>query len=81
MLCASRSYSSLNTTAIDWHVGKLLPSREFFAIDTINYVQADGDELDWIFDNISGIPFNKSNVQCWFGDDAKFIFSSLPRTY
>jgi hypothetical protein len=45
----------------------------------VHSVQADGDELEWVMRNITGIPFNKGRVQLWHGDFAKFIYNSLPR--
>ena len=36
-------------------------------------VQADGDELEAIYDICSNIPTSKSRVVRWYGDDAKFI--------
>ena len=38
------------------------------------FVHADGDELDWIRRNLTGLPdFVNSRAVCWFGDHAKFI--------
>ena len=57
-----------------WHVGEKMPD-----VETVTKrVQADGDELRTIRDQITGIPFsNASGVQKWFGDDARFIVSNL----
>ncbi len=46
-------------------------------VSTVTEVQADGDELRWVLDNITGIPTNKNRVVRWFGDHAKFIAGSL----
>lgn len=40
-------------------------------------IQADGPELELIRAEITGIPFSNQPVQRWFGDDAKFIASTL----
>lgn len=47
-------------------------------LSTVSYVQADGDELEWIRENISGIRMNKNRVIKWTGEDARFIVESLP---
>lgn len=48
-------------------------------IDTIKSIQADGHELAWILENISGIPLplNPKRTVRWYGDHAKFIVSNF----
>jgi hypothetical protein len=40
---------------------------------------ADGEELNWIRENITGIPHNKKDTCQWIGNDAMFIYWSLPK--
>lgn len=67
---------------IPWYIGEKFHA--YFEdteklLATVIEVQADGDELDWVKSNITGIPFNKNTVQSWYGDIAKFIANSLPK--
>jgi hypothetical protein len=69
-----------NGVTRQWHVDQKL-SGLLDSISLVKEVQADGHELEWIGDNISGIPFCKpevKRVQCWFGDHAKFIANCIP---
>ncbi len=44
------------------------------AVDRVEAIQADGDELEHIKDNFTHLPMRAAKrVQTWFGDDAKFI--------
>ena len=58
-----------------WHVGENFPP---FECDTVTEVQADGEELEWVKENIQNIPMAKNRVLCWYGDHAKFIANCLP---
>lgn len=63
-----------------WHVGQKI-SGLLDNISLVKEVQADGHELEWIQENISGIPFCKpevKRVQCWYGEHAKFIANCIP---
>jgi len=40
-------------------------------------VSADGDELEKIRREITGIPMSTKRVVTWFGDDARFIVANL----
>lgn len=63
-----------------WHIGQEISRRTRNEIVDANrlLVQADCNELEWIRENITGIPFNKNRVQTWKGDLASFIAYSLP---
>ena len=44
----------------------------------VDFVQADGDELEVIRQQFDGLPFHKTaRVQTWHGDFAKFIIKHL----
>ena len=59
-----------------WHVGESPISSEF--IDYIEVIQADCDELEYIFKKFSNIPYvSNKRVVRWFGDHAKFIVGNL----
>jgi hypothetical protein len=67
---------------ITWHVGERNPfniaiQHPRFNIHNLLEVQADSDELRMILANFSKLPHTKLAVQCWFGDLAKMIASSL----
>lgn len=64
-----------NDKSISWHIGEAKPN---FETEDIVEIQADCDELNYIFNNFRGIPFafNKRVVN-WFGDVAKFIAHNL----
>ena len=49
-----------------------------FVNEEIDYIQADGDELDYINANFLNIPnpFKKRVVR-WFGEMARFIYNNL----
>ena len=60
-----------------WHVGEQFPV-SFVEIQDITEIQADGDELELIFNSFSNLvgPSNARVVR-WFGDTAKMIAASL----
>lgn len=75
---------------LTWHVSDNLPGVKTVGdkyvsiqelMEYVSMVEADGHELEWIRENISGIPFSKNAVQSWYGDFARFIASSLPAKY
>ena len=47
--------------------------------EEIDYVQADGDELDYVLNTFIYLPrpLTGKPVVKWFGDDAKFIYFNL----
>jgi len=61
---------------LSWYVGGDSPMSAF-RHDDIEKITADGDELEKIRAEITGIPMSKSRVVTWFGDDAKFIVANL----
>lgn len=63
-----------------WHVGEPFPCPKSI-IGNIEEIQADGDELETIKTNITGIPWARRSVISWFGDDAKFISAVLLSMY
>jgi hypothetical protein len=69
-------YYSANGIVADQelHVGntegiKLMRGRA----DSVSCLQADGDELEAIREQFTGIPMHNGRVVEWFGDTAKFI--------
>lgn len=66
-----------------WHIDQPI-SGLLDNIDLVKEVQADGAELQWIQNNITGIPFCNIGVkrsQSWYGDNAKFIANCIPRKH
>jgi len=61
------------TRWVGWHIGKPEPTISH----EILYVCADGDELEKIRAEITGIPMSTKRVVTWFGDDARFIVANL----
>lgn len=63
--------------AIPWHVGeelKLTPIDIRYVLE----VQADGDELQAVYEKFDNIPTSAWNrVVRWYGDHAKFIAANL----
>lgn len=58
-----------------WHIGESLP---YIETQCIQFIQADGDELDHIKNQFGDtIPFSKRPVQSWYGDFAKSIVFAL----
>jgi hypothetical protein len=56
-----------------WHIGEDVPS-----VKEVVEIQADGDELDLITRQVSGIPMLTSPVVVrWFGETAIFIWHNL----
>lgn len=60
---------------IEWHVGE--SNYISVIIDDIHYVQADGDELNYILRKITNIPMAQQGAIKWYGDHAKFIVGNL----
>jgi hypothetical protein len=58
---------------VEWLVGQSIQCE----IDGITEIRATGAELTFVLATITGIPRSKNGVQSWFGDDAKFIVSTL----
>ena len=66
-----------------WHVDQPI-SGLLDKMDLVKEIQADGDELEWVLNNITGIPRcdpGFKRVQAWYGDDAKFIANCIPHKY
>jgi len=57
-----------------WHVGEPLPDLN---VQGVLVVQADGDELEFIYREFANIPHGRGSVVMWFGDMAKFIAGNL----
>lgn len=45
--------------------------------EEIDFIQVDGDELDFILNTFSGIPHCLNRVQKWYGEIAKYIYENL----
>jgi hypothetical protein len=60
-----------------WHVGEKSPFTNTAEILHIVEVQADGDELEHIYNKAIGVrsAYNARVVR-WFGDDAQFIVAN-----
>lgn len=61
---------------IDWHVGEVFPIFPVDVLDAIVMVQADGHELEHIYEKTNWVRIPRPVVK-WFGDDAKFIVANL----
>ncbi len=61
---------------LNWHVGQGSPMSSFRNGD-VDYICADGDELEKIKAEITGIPMSTKRVVTWYGDDARFIIANL----
>ena len=48
-----------------------------FPVDWVKSVQADEQELISILNACTNLPRTNQRVQCWYGDDAKFIIGNL----
>lgn len=59
-----------------WHIGQQAPEIPdgFKVVE----VHADGDELDYLLDNLTNIPLSKSPVVKWYGDMAMFVIGNMP---
>lgn len=62
---------------IIWHVGEILP---IFELDEVNFVQADGDELEHIRSMFPALTPTNKRIVCWVGDIAKTIAVKLLTT-
>ena len=60
----------------NWHVGQD-PLFHNAMISEIKEISADGDELEKIRAEITGIPMSTKRVVTWYGDDARFIVANL----
>jgi hypothetical protein len=75
MLCIAVNYDG-ETRWATHHIGDGILSSGI-GVDDIYRVQADGDELNAILKQITGIPFASAAVQTWYGDHAKFIAANI----
>lgn len=55
-----------------WHVGNSCPS-----LICVREVQADCDELRYILQNFTGIPFHNGRTVKWSGETARFIYDGI----
>jgi hypothetical protein len=62
---------------LNWHVGQEGGPMSSFRHGDIDRICADGDELEKIRREITGIPMSKKRVITWYGDDARFIVANL----
>jgi len=62
-----------------WHIGEQNPFQHRHAeIERVIEVQADGDELAYIYNKFNNLPtMPLRRVVRWFGDHAKFIAANL----
>lgn len=60
-----------------WHLGEARPKVN---VDQVDYIQADGHELEWIIERWIRLPYFSGGVSTWYGDTAKMIYASLPTT-
>lgn len=86
VVLASKRIGDGKNNSFERHIGTELAK---LVNEEVIEVQADGDELDFIFNNFQGIPFawerakeqpyekKFKRVQRWFGDHAKFIYHNL----
>lgn len=58
----------------EWHVGEKV-SHIFHP--HILCIQADGDELEYLKQKLTGIPFYPGRIVTWYGDMARFIYCFL----
>lgn len=63
----------------EWHVNTPLPS--FGSRDSVVHLQADGDELEAIREQFTGIPMHRGRIVTWRGEIASFIFAHLQAGY
>ena len=65
-----------------WHIGSLPHPDISGNEESVEDVQADGDELDRIKKHFTNLPMTTARVVRWYGDDAKFIagniFNNMP---
>jgi len=76
-------FTVCNGASIEWHVGEDLRRLVRLLgggveLKHVTQAQADGDELEHIKANFTGLPMhNTRRVQTWFGDHAQFIADNL----
>jgi len=68
---------AIGSAGIRWHVGCPPPLVGGINLVDIYYIVADGDELEKIRTEITGIPMSTKRVVTWYGDDARFIVANL----
>lgn len=66
------------TWFVDRQIDATIRERMCDGFSEVVCVQADGQELEWVQENISGIRMNKAGIIFWTGEDARFIVDSLP---
>ncbi len=60
-----------------WHVGQKNPV-EYLDVPKVTEVQADGHELEYIYENFTDLPhLSNGRVVRWFGDHARFIAGNI----
>ena len=64
---------------LQFHVGDTIEFNEISNthMNVLDFVQADGDELNLILDKVKNLPQTNNRVQIWYGDHAKFICANV----
>jgi hypothetical protein len=62
----------------EWKMGDDTPRDIIKHSSTITFLQADGEELEYIRAKFDNIPMVKGNICKWQGAIAVFIFDNLP---
>jgi hypothetical protein len=57
-----------------WHTGDIVPKID---PNTLDYIQADGHELNHIIANFPNLPFARRDVVKFTGEFARFIYVNL----
>lgn len=61
-----------------WYIGQTLSPAFVTMLKSVVEVQADGDELEFIKESFTNIPFSVRNHIIWKGEFARFIAENLP---
>ncbi len=62
--------------SLEWHIGE--PIAIDLDFENVQFVQADGEELEYIRRNFSNLPMaTNKHAPRWFGDLAKLIVANL----
>ncbi len=71
-------YIDTESSSKNWHVGEPLSIPARLDLDRVVSVQADSDELNYLYDRFPDLPRVKdSKVIRFYGDTAKFIVGNL----
>ena len=58
-----------------FHINDLKPSTIYF--DEIQYISADGDELELVRSQFENLPITKGNHCTWTGELARLVFRNI----